>query len=36
MIMELDIGVSNLYIYTYNILYDNTGQIVSTCTSPAF
>ena len=36
MIMELDIGVSNLYIYTYNILYDNTDQIVPTCTSPAF
>ena len=32
--MELDIGVSNLYIYTYNILYGNTGQMVST--SPAF
>ena len=30
MIMELDIGVSNLYIYTNNILYDNTVQTVST------
>ena len=32
--MELDIGVSNLYMYTNNILYVNTVQIVST--SPAF
>ena len=32
--MELDIGVSNLYMYTSNILYGNTEQMIST--SPAF
>ena len=34
MIMELDIGVSNLYMYTHNILDGNTVQMVST--SPVF
>ena len=33
MIMELDIGVSNLYMYNYNILDGNTIQIVSTFTA---
>ena len=34
MIMELDIGVSNLYMYTHNILYGNTAQMISN--SPVF
>ena len=33
MIMELDIGVSNLYIYNFNILDGNAVQIVSTFTA---
>ena len=32
MIRELDIGVSNLYMYMLNILDNNTVQIVSTST----